>query len=360
MPGTHCLTALAYPGVQEKEITQLLIRIRELGGMSTFRRAGDRLLLVAWGAATGRLTEELTAAGEIEEIRTDGTPYPLAARAGQTDSTVVDVAGVAVGGPRVTVIAGPCSAESPEVLLETAQAVRSMGATLLRVGIFKPRTSPYSFQGLGHTGLDALRELRPELGLPVVSEVMSVRDIEAMAATVDVLQVGARNMQNFALLKELGRVGWPVLLKRGMSASVSEWLHAAEYLMAHGNQNVILCERGIRTFEEATRFTLDLNAVPVLKELTHLPVLVDPSHGTGKARYVAPMARAAVAAGADGVIVEVHPRPAEALSDGEQSLDFTEFESLTEQLGRTAEAVGRSLLWPAHTPKAQHLAGFPG
>jgi 3-deoxy-7-phosphoheptulonate synthase len=251
----------------------------------------------------------------------------------------VDVAGVHVGGEEVVVMAGPCSVEGEEMLLETARFVASKGARILRGGAFKPRTSPYSFQGLGEVGLRMLAAARADTGLGVVSEVMTPSDVEMVAGYVDMLQVGTRNMQNYALLQEVGRTGKPVLLKRGMSSTVEEWLLAAEYVLSQGNRNVVLCERGIRTFEQSTRFTLDLNAVPLVRELSHLPVVVDPSQGTGRWSLVRPMALAAVAAGARGLLVEVHPRPEKALSDGAQSLDFENFERLTSELGRLREAI---------------------
>jgi 3-deoxy-7-phosphoheptulonate synthase len=262
--------------------------------------------------------------------------------------TVVDVAGRArIGGTELAIIAGPCSVEGRQMLLDTAWAVKGAGAVMLRGGAFKPRTSPYSFQGLGAEALELLAVARAATGLPVVTEVLDTRHVELVAAHADVLQIGARNMQNFALLAEVGCTRTPVLLKRGPSASLSELLLAAEHVMSRGNANVILCERGIRTFETATRNTLDVSAVPVLKAETHLPVIVDPSHASGRAALVAPLALAAVAAGADGLIVEVHPNPATAWSDGEQSLTLDEFEALMRRLAPVARAVGRHAPWSA-------------
>jgi 3-deoxy-7-phosphoheptulonate synthase len=257
------------------------------------------------------------------------------------EDTVVDVAGVEVGGKRLVVMAGPCSVESKEQILEAARAVKAAGATLLRGGAYKPRTSPYEFQGLAEDGLKLLALAREETGLRVVTEAMDVETLPMVADYADMVQIGARNMQNYSLLKQLGKLGKPVLLKRGPSATIKEWLMAAEYVVAHGNGRVALCERGIRTFETATRNTLDLNAVPVLKSLTHLPVIVDPSHGIGLRAHVPAMARAAVAAGADGLIIEVHPCPEKALSDGQQSLTPQEFEGLMAQVRVIAGAVGR-------------------
>jgi 3-deoxy-7-phosphoheptulonate synthase len=253
------------------------------------------------------------------------------------------VDGVPLGGPAIAVMAGPCSVESREQLLEAAHAVRRAGATFLRGGAYKPRTSPYEFQGLAEEGLELLALARQETGLKVVTEAMDAETLPLVADYADVVQIGARNMQNFSLLKQLGRLQKPVLLKRGPSATIREWLMAAEYVVAHGNPRVALCERGIRTFETATRNTLDLNAVPVLKALTHLPVVVDPSHGVGLRAYVPAMARAAVAAGADGLIVEVHPCPEKALSDGQQSLTPDEFAGLMQQVRVIAGAVGRPI-----------------
>jgi 3-deoxy-7-phosphoheptulonate synthase len=276
------------------------------------------------------------------------TPYKRASREFSVDRTIVRIGERAsIGGEAITVIAGPCSVENREMLHETAVAVRDAGATVLRGGAFKPRSSPYSFQGLGREALKLLVEVRLATGMPVVTEVLDTRDVDLVAEHADMLQVGARNMQNFALLAELGRVQRPVLLKRGMSATVSELLMAAEYIMAHGNSAVVLCERGIRTFERATRNTLDVSAIPVLKRETHLPVIVDPSHAGGDAGLVAPLAFAGIAAGADGLIIEVHPDPESALSDGDQSLTPSAFVSLMDRLGAFANAAGRSMEVPA-------------
>ena len=262
---------------------------------------------------------------------------------GDRPDTVVDVNGVEIGGERVAVIAGPCSVESRIQILETARAVAEAGAHMLRGGAFKPRTSPYSFQGLEEEGLRLLAEARDETGLPVVTEVMSPRAVDLVSSYADVLQIGARNMCNYPLLRAVGHAKKPVLLKRGFSSTVNEWLNAAEYILDRGNGDVILCERGIRTFETLTRFTLDLTVVPAVKELSHLPVVVDPSHGTGMRSLVPSMSKAAIAAGADGLIIEVHPDPDRALSDGPQSLHLDEFRVLMEELRPVARAMGRSL-----------------
>ncbi len=270
-------------------------------------------------------------------------PFKLASRDFHPEDSIVAINGISVGVPKIVVMAGPCSVESREQLMETAAAVKEAGGDLLRGGAFKPRTSPYAFQGLGLRGLELLREARERFKIPIVTEVMSPQDVTLVAQYADILQVGARNMQNFALLRAVGEIQKPILLKRGMMSTIEELLMAAEYILSHGNQRVLLCERGIRTFETATRNTFDINAIPVLKALTHLPIVADPSHGTGKWEFVAPVARAAVAAGADGLIVEVHCDPARALSDGAQSLRPEKFAQMVREVRRVAEAVGRSL-----------------
>jgi 3-deoxy-7-phosphoheptulonate synthase len=257
--------------------------------------------------------------------------------------TLVEVGDVIIGGDKIVVMAGPCSVESREQIIEVARSIKKAGASMLRGGAFKPRTLPYSFQGLGVEGLKLLSEAREETGLPIVTEVMSPEDVELVEEYADLLQIGARNMQNYPLLKRVGDAIKPVMLKRGLSSTIEEWLSAAEYILAGGNESVILCERGIRTFQKLTRFTLDLTAVPLLKELSHLPVVVDPSHGTGVRTLVAPMARASIAAGTDGLLIEVHPRPKEAKSDGPQSLTPKDFLNLMKGLGPLAKAVGKSI-----------------
>ncbi|MBC7345192.1 MAG: 3-deoxy-7-phosphoheptulonate synthase, partial [Clostridia bacterium] len=276
-------------------------------------------------------------------------PYRLAGREFHPEDSLIRVRDYTIGGREVHVIAGPCAVESRDQMLETAFRVKEAGATLLRGGAYKPRTSPYSFQGLEEEGLKILEETKLATGLPVVTEVLDQRHVELVAEVADVLQIGARNMQNFSLLKEVGRCGKPVFLKRGASCTVEEWLLAAEYVMLSGNPNVILCERGIRTFENSTRNTLDLTAIALAKQLSHLPVFADPSHGTGKWKLVAPMARAAVACGADGLVIEVHTNPEEALSDGPQSLKPDNFASLMNELQLVARAVGRELASPPAT-----------
>src|SRR5712664_4008480 len=270
-------------------------------------------------------------------------PYKLVSREVKHDDTVVDVAGVPIGGRELVVMAGPCAVESEQQILSAARGVAQSGASLLRGGAYKPRTSPYDFQGLKGKGLELLSKARSETGLKVVMEVKDTETLPEVAETADILQIGARNMQNFSLLEAVGQLRKPVLLKRGMSATLTELLMAAEYIVARGNHQVILCERGIRTFETMTRNTFDVNAIPVLKQLTHLPVFADPSHGIGLRHGIAAVARAAVAAGADGLIIEVHPQPAKALSDGHQSLDYKEFEELIRGVKAIATAVGRGL-----------------
>lgn len=270
-------------------------------------------------------------------------PYKLASRQFHPENSVLSLDGFSVGNGEIVVIAGPCSVESRSQIIETAQAVKEAGASALRGGVFKPRTSPYAFQGLGEEGLEYLAEAREKTGLPIVAEIMSQVQVDLMVKYVDVLQVGARNMQNFNLLRAIGETRTSVLLKRGLSATIEELLMSAEYILAGGNQRVMLCERGIRTFETATRNTTDINAIPVLKNLTHLPVILDPSHSTGHANYVAAVARAAIAAGADGLIVEVHPDPAHAVSDGKQSLKPEKFAEMVKQVGQIAQIMGRRL-----------------
>lgn len=274
-------------------------------------------------------------------IKADGPD--LVRRNSRPEGTIVDVNGILIGGKEIVIMAGPCAVESEEQLTQTALSVRAEGASLLRGGAFKPRTSPYSFQGLGKEGLEMLERAREKTGLSVVSEVMDTRQVETVARYADMLQIGSRNMQNFPLLKEAGRTSKPILLKRGMMATIDEYLHAAEYLLSQGNTQVVLCERGIRTFESSTRYTLDLNAIPVLKQRTHLPVIVDPSHGTGIRSLVPTMAKASIAAGADGLLIEVHFRPDEALCDGSQSLYPEEFGMMMGDLRKIAEAVDRSI-----------------
>jgi 3-deoxy-7-phosphoheptulonate synthase len=315
------------------EINHIIDRIKECGFQAHVVEGAERTIIGAIGS-NGRRSEieALRAAPGVEEVIQISHPFKLVSRQLRQAGTVVDVRGTKIGGGDTIVIAGPCSVESEEQLMETAHSVKASGANMLRGGAYKPRTSPYDFQGLGVEALRLLRQASKETGLPIVTEVMSEADVEIVEEYADMMQVGARNMQNFSLLRKLACVSKPVLLKRGPSAMVKEWLLAAEYLLAGGNANVVLCERGIKTFETATRNTLDLAAVALVKELSHLPVLADPSHGTGLRSLITPMSKAAVAAGADGLIIEVHPCPERALSDGPQSLDLRGFRELMEEL----------------------------
>ncbi len=326
-----------------EEIQHIVDRIEECGYQAHVIHGTERTVIGAVGSGGRRSEiEALRAAPGVEDVIQITHPFKLVSRQLRQQCTVVDVAGVKIGGGELVVIAGPCSVESPEQLNETAEAVKNAGGNLLRGGAYKPRTSPYDFQGLGVEALRLLRGASQKTGLGVVTEVMSEADVEIVAEYADMLQVGARNMQNFSLLRKLAKETKPILLKRGPSATIKEWLLAAEYLLAGGNPNVVLCERGIKTFETATRNTLDLAAVALAKELSHLPVVADPSHGTGMRSLIAPMSRAAVAAGADGLIVEVHPCPERALSDGPQSLDLAGFADLMRRLGRKPSPVSQA------------------
>jgi 3-deoxy-7-phosphoheptulonate synthase len=328
----------------DAQVTEVERRVRGLGYLPRIVRSPAGLAVAALGEDRGqeRLRSLETLPG-VAQVTPFSQPFKLASRELCDADTVVEVGGVAIGGSRVVAMAGPCTVESREQLLEVALAVKAAGARLLRGGAFKPRSSPYAFQGLEEEGLALLEEARRLTGLPVVTEVMEPGKVEAVAKVADMLQIGARNAQNFPLLRAVGATGKPVLLKRGISTSIQEWLLAAEYVLASGSRDVVLCERGIRTFETSTRFTLDLNAVPVLKRLTHLPVVVDPSHGTGHAQYVEAMALAALAAGADGLLIEVHGHPERALCDGAQALKPDQFAELAQRAKRVAEALDRTL-----------------
>jgi 3-deoxy-7-phosphoheptulonate synthase len=334
------------PGSNDEELRRILKKLESRGLRGNVSRGTERTIVGVIGD-TSKVTEDeensIRALPSVEDVMRILKPYKLASRDFKSKDTTFEVKGNVIGGKRIHVIAGPCAVENRTVLANIASKVKEAGATFVRGGAFKPRTSPYSFQGLGEEGLKYLTFARRRTGLPVVTEVMDPRDMEVINRYADIIQIGARNMQNFRLLLEVGSSKKPVLLKRGLSATIKEWLMAAEYIMSRGNEKIILCERGIRTFETATRNTLDLSAVPVLKNLTHLPVFVDPSHGVGKRDLVAPMAKAAIAAGADGLIIEVHTRPEEALSDGEQSLKPEEFMTLMKELKAVASAVGRTL-----------------
>lgn len=324
---------------KENEVKRVLDKVEKLG-LKTHISQGEETLIVGLVGDTTRVDPKRIEVEEsVERIMKVSEPYKLANRAFHPEDSVIDVAGIPVGGKALTLIAGPCSVESKEQVLEVARRVKASGANLLRGGAFKPRTSPYSFQGMGSTALDLLVEAKEETGLPIVTELMSEKHIDEFNDKVDLVQIGARNMQNFDLLKEVGqRIKKPVLLKRGLSNTYEEWLMSAEYIMANGNPNVILCERGIRTFETYTRNTLDLQVIPVLKRLTHLPVIIDPSHAGGKWWLVEPMAKAAVVAGCDGLMIEVHNDPENALCDGPQSLKPDRYDNLLKDI-RKLEAV---------------------
>lgn len=326
----------------DEQINRVLEKIAQYGLEAHCLNSRGKIIISAIGDSANCNADFFERLPGVEKVISILTPFKLVSREFRREKTIVTVGNVIFGKRNVPVIAGPCAVESYKQVQEAAWAVKRAGAAMLRGGAYKPRTSPYSFQGLEKEGLEILKAVSEETGLPVVSEITDPRTVLVMAEHVDMLQIGARNMQNFVLLKELGRIKKPVLLKRGASASIEEWLMAAEYIMAAGNEQIVLCERGIRTFETYTRNTLDLNAVPVVQRLSHLPVIVDPSHGTGNWTLVGPMAKAAVAAGADGLIIEVHPNPEEAVSDGAQSLTPLNFEQLMRELSSIAAAIGRS------------------
>jgi 3-deoxy-7-phosphoheptulonate synthase len=329
-------------GASQEQIGSVITLIEQDGCRAHPVHGEERSIIGIIGDRNLINREQMERMEGVDRVVLVGKPFKLSNREFHPQDTLVAVDGQVIGGERVVVMAGPCAVESREQLMETAWAVKEAGATMLRGGAYKPRTSPYGFQGLGEEGLKLLAEAREATGLPVVTEVMDPQMVPLVSAYADILQVGARNMQNFALLHLLGELGKPVLLKRGMMSTIEEWLMAAEYILSHGNPNVVLCERGIRTFETYTRNTLDISAVPLLKQLSHLPVVVDPSHGTGKWELVEPVSRAAVAAGADGLIIEVHPRPEEARSDGIQSLKPARFAALMQTIRPIAAVVGRS------------------
>ncbi|MCE5203830.1 MAG: 3-deoxy-7-phosphoheptulonate synthase [Actinomycetia bacterium] len=327
----------------DTEIDHVVNLLHEAGAEAHLSRGEVKCIIGVIGDRDVMYALDLEGLPGVEQVVRVLKPYKLVSRDFQADDTVIRVANTSIGGQAFAVIAGPCSVETESQVLETAQAVKAAGATILRGGAYKPRTSPYAFQGLGEAGLRLLKEAGDEVGLPIVTEVLDVRDAETVASYADIMQVGARNMQNFMMLEELGRMDKPVLLKRGLSATIEELLSAAEYILKGGNRQVILCERGIRTFETYTRNTLDLATVAALKTLTHLPVIADPSHATGRRDLIAPMCRAAVAAGADGVMVEVHPDPEHARCDGPQSLPPRDFDALMVDLVPRIEAEGRLL-----------------
>ncbi len=331
------------PEATEREIEHILDRLRELGLKPHISKGEERTIIGVIGDDRILQNQPLTVFPGVESVTPILAPWKLVSREFQKANTVIDIQGVKVGGKKLAIMAGPCAVEKLELTVGIAHEVKAAGGSILRGGAYKPRTSPYSFQGLGREGLDFLLEAKKQTGLPVVSEILDPRDMDLFLEKADIIQIGARNMQNFELLKEVGAYDKPVLLKRGLSATIKEFLLSAEYIMSRGNRNVMLCERGIRTFETQYRNTLDLAAVPTLKELSHLPVIVDPSHATGKWSLVAPMAKAAVAAGADGLLIEVHSNPELALCDGEESIKPTKFKELMQDLRKIAEAVGREL-----------------
>lgn len=330
----------------EEDVKLICEKVKSLGYGVNVSKGIEKTIIGVIGAKDEQkliLAQQLESLHSVEKVIPILKPYKLASREWKKERTQINVNGVVIGGNDVVVMAGPCSVENEEMIMLTARAIKAANGKILRGGAFKPRTSPYSFQGLGEEGLKVLSQAGKETGLPVVTEVLDPRDVELVSQYTDILQIGTRNMTNYPLLTEVGRTKLPVLLKRGLSSTVEEFLLAAEYILSRGNHRVILCERGIRTFEQSTRFTLDLTAVPLIQELSHLPIIVDPSHGTGRWQLVPSMAKAAIAAGADGLIIEVHPEPDKALSDGAQSLNIPMFQTLMEELTKVAEAVGRSL-----------------
>jgi len=331
------------PGTTQEGIQEVIKKIKELGFTPHVSTGKERTVIGVIGENAILHREVFEAMFIVEAVTPISKPYKLVSRDFKKEDTVIKVGKVEIGGNNFVVLAGPCAIENREQLYQTAVAVRKAGGKVLRGGAFKPRTSPYSFQGLGGEGLKYLAEVGKELDMPTVTEAMDPRQVELVSQYADIIQVGARNMQNFDLLKELGRSKKPVLLKRGMSAKIEEFLMSAEYILSQGNYNVILCERGIRTFEEATRFTLDLSAVPLVKEFSHLPIVVDPSHGTGRRNLIAPMSGAALAAGSHGLMIEVHPKPESALSDGFQSLNFDEFTEMMSSIQVVAKVLGRRM-----------------
>jgi 3-deoxy-7-phosphoheptulonate synthase len=333
-------------GHSQEEMDQILSRLDEVGLKGHPIVGVERTVIAVVGSIYPELADELETMDGVASTVPISSPHKLAGRETKPESTVIKIGDVEVVSGSTVYIAGPCAVENEDQMMETAKAVREAGAQLLRGGAFKPRTSPYSFRGLGEEGLKYLSQAGKETGMPTVTEVMSVRDLDVVARYADVLQIGTRNAQNFILLEEAGKVGKPILLKRGLASTIEDWVHAAEYILNTGNPDVMLCERGIRTFETATRNTMDINAIALVKQISHLPLIADPSHGTGKWSLVKPVALASIVAGADGVIVEVHPNPDHALSDGAQSLNFKRFRELIEASRVIGDAIGHPL-WPA-------------
>lgn len=331
------------PRVKEHEVKQVENRLQELGFATHVIVGEEKTVIGAIGDKSALSSEGILNMPGVENVVPIMKPYKLVSRELKKKCSIIEIGDIKIGGSDLVVMAGPCAVESEEQLMEAAHAVKKAGATVLRGGAFKPRTSPYAFQGLEEEGLKMLAEARRQTGLAIVTEAVDPRDVALVADYADIIQIGARNMQNFRLLREVGQTGKTVLLKRGMSATIEDWLMAAEYVMSAGSHDVILCERGIRTFETAVRNTLDISAVPVVKELSHLPVIIDPSHATGYAKYVPALARAAIAVGADGLIIEVHPNPSRALCDGPQSLTPSQFVALMQDLQGLARYVGKRL-----------------
>ena len=331
-------------GASRQQVDHVVDRAHALGFEVQLNLGTEKTVVAILGSDTGKTSTDVFAVlPGVESVSRIMKPYKLASREFHPQSSIVNVDGVKIGGKKLVIMAGPCAVESEQQLMETAKAVRSFGAAIVRGGAFKPRTSPFSFQGLEKKALKMLARVKSDLGIPVITEVLDIQNIEVIAKHADILQVGARNMQNFALLKELAKMRHPILLKRGFSATVMEWLTAADYLLAEGNQQVILCERGIRTFEDSVRFSMDISSIAVIKRFSHLPIVVDPSHAAGHFAYVPTIAKAAIAAGADGLLIEVHLNPEEALVDGLQSLNIPHFEKLMAELKPIAKAVGRSI-----------------
>ena len=324
------------PGTAQPDLDSIRVRIEDRGLRAQINTGAERTVIGVMGSIPPDFKDEMELMNGVDEVIIISKPYKLASKEFHPDDTIIKVGDAVIGGPKPVIMAGPCSVEDEEQMVSTAKAVKAAGASVLRGGAFKPRTSPYSFRGMGEDGLKLLQLAKQETGLPIITEVMATADVEPVAKYADILQIGARNMQNYNLLDEVGLIGKPVMVKRGLSASYEEWLLAAEYVMAGGNEQVILCERGVRGFETFTRFTLDVAAVPVIKRLSHLPIVADPSHSTGKWYLVTPVALASVAAGAHGLLIEVHPNPDQAKCDGPQSLTFENFDILMEQVNAIA------------------------
>ena len=324
------------PGAAKDDLDSIKNRIESRGMRAQINTGSERVVVGVMGSIPPDFKDEMELMNGVDEVILISKPYKLASKEFHPDDTIIKVGDAVIGGPDPVIMAGPCSVEDEEQMVSTAKAVKAAGATVLRGGAFKPRTSPYSFRGMGEDGLKLLQLAKQETGLPIITEVMATADVETVAKYADILQIGARNMQNYNLLDEVGLIGKPVMVKRGLAASYEEWLLAAEYVMAGGNEQVILCERGIRGFETFTRFTLDVAAVPVIKRLSHLPIVADPSHSTGKWYLVTPVALASIAAGAHGLLIEVHPNPDQAKCDGPQSLTFENFDILMEQVNAVA------------------------